>query len=157
MQEIQEDAPENKYVVTDRCSTYRMYLVIVASFSLDINRSFIFATNQVKCQFPDTVQYLYEDGEESSSFSKLLLQNHQLRNVCSCYVSAIMAHFFFLAAFFWLNTMCFNIWWTFRYVVIYFPSFRSFSKRQTCLRTWSGHALDKSTRLGAPGSVFTAR
>lgn len=29
-------------------------------------------------------------------------------------VSAIMAHFFFLAAFFWLNTMCFNIWWTFR-------------------------------------------
>lgn len=23
-------------------------------------------------------------------------------------------HFFFLAAFFWLNTMCFNIWWTFR-------------------------------------------
>uniref|UniRef100_A0A182QF14 Uncharacterized protein n=1 Tax=Anopheles farauti TaxID=69004 RepID=A0A182QF14_9DIPT len=29
-------------------------------------------------------------------------------------VSAIMMHFFFLAAFFWLNTMCFNIWWTFR-------------------------------------------
>ncbi|CAH0554466.1 unnamed protein product [Brassicogethes aeneus] len=23
-------------------------------------------------------------------------------------------HFLFLAAFFWLNTMCFNIWWTFR-------------------------------------------
>ncbi|XP_076654793.1 adhesion G-protein coupled receptor methuselah-like 1 [Halictus rubicundus] len=32
----------------------------------------------------------------------------------SCKVLAIMAHFFFLAAFFWLNTMCFNIWWTFR-------------------------------------------
>ncbi|XP_076675179.1 adhesion G-protein coupled receptor methuselah-like 1 [Andrena cerasifolii] len=32
----------------------------------------------------------------------------------SCEVLAIMAHFFFLAAFFWLNTMCFNIWWTFR-------------------------------------------
>ncbi|XP_003486440.1 probable G-protein coupled receptor Mth-like 1 [Bombus impatiens] len=31
-----------------------------------------------------------------------------------CKVLAIMAHFFFLAAFFWLNTMCFNIWWTFR-------------------------------------------
>ncbi|KAL1450488.1 hypothetical protein WDU94_002852 [Cyamophila willieti] len=25
-------------------------------------------------------------------------------------------HFLFLAAFFWLNTMCFNIWWTFRVV-----------------------------------------
>lgn len=32
----------------------------------------------------------------------------------SCKAFAIMAHFFFLAAFFWLNTMCFNIWWTFR-------------------------------------------
>ncbi|XP_015173794.1 PREDICTED: probable G-protein coupled receptor Mth-like 1 isoform X1 [Polistes dominula] len=32
----------------------------------------------------------------------------------SCKTLAIMAHFFFLAAFFWLNTMCFNIWWTFR-------------------------------------------
>ncbi|KAG7202061.1 hypothetical protein KM043_004739 [Ampulex compressa] len=31
-----------------------------------------------------------------------------------CKALAIMAHFFFLAAFFWLNTMCFNIWWTFR-------------------------------------------
>lgn len=28
--------------------------------------------------------------------------------------SAYGMHFFFLAAFFWLNTMCFNIWWTFR-------------------------------------------
>ncbi|XP_025987189.1 probable G-protein coupled receptor Mth-like 1 [Solenopsis invicta] len=32
----------------------------------------------------------------------------------NCKALAIMAHFFFLAAFFWLNTMCFNIWWTFR-------------------------------------------
>ncbi|XP_063974263.1 probable G-protein coupled receptor Mth-like 1 [Diachasmimorpha longicaudata] len=32
----------------------------------------------------------------------------------SCKALAIMVHFFFLAAFFWLNTMCFNIWWTFR-------------------------------------------
>ncbi|XP_012264182.2 probable G-protein coupled receptor Mth-like 1 [Athalia rosae] len=31
-----------------------------------------------------------------------------------CKSVAILAHFFFLAAFFWLNTMCFNIWWTFR-------------------------------------------
>lgn len=31
-----------------------------------------------------------------------------------CLVVAIGMQFFFLAAFFWLNTMCFNIWWTFR-------------------------------------------
>uniref|UniRef100_A0A7G3AVA5 Putative g-protein coupled receptor mth-like 1 isoform x2 n=1 Tax=Lutzomyia longipalpis TaxID=7200 RepID=A0A7G3AVA5_LUTLO len=32
----------------------------------------------------------------------------------ACTIIAISMHFFFLAAFFWLNTMCFNIWWTFR-------------------------------------------
>ncbi|KAH8295580.1 hypothetical protein KR018_006221, partial [Drosophila ironensis] len=31
-----------------------------------------------------------------------------------CLVLAIAMQFFFLSAFFWLNTMCFNIWWTFR-------------------------------------------
>ncbi|XP_050545730.1 probable G-protein coupled receptor Mth-like 1 [Daktulosphaira vitifoliae] len=31
-----------------------------------------------------------------------------------CVFTAIVMHFVFLAAFFWLNTMCFNIWWTFR-------------------------------------------
>ncbi|XP_034230966.1 probable G-protein coupled receptor Mth-like 1 [Thrips palmi] len=31
-----------------------------------------------------------------------------------CIIFAILMHFLFLAAFFWLNTMCFNIWWTFR-------------------------------------------
>ncbi|XP_049803782.1 probable G-protein coupled receptor Mth-like 1 [Schistocerca nitens] len=31
-----------------------------------------------------------------------------------CFLVAIAMHFFFLAAFFWLNTMCINIWWTFR-------------------------------------------
>ncbi|KAL7304127.1 hypothetical protein TKK_0003583 [Trichogramma kaykai] len=31
-----------------------------------------------------------------------------------CRVLATLAHFFFLSTFFWLNTMCFNIWWTFR-------------------------------------------
>ncbi|XP_066151869.1 probable G-protein coupled receptor Mth-like 1 [Euwallacea fornicatus] len=31
-----------------------------------------------------------------------------------CFTIAVAMHFLFLAAFFWLNTMCFNIWWTFR-------------------------------------------
>lgn len=32
----------------------------------------------------------------------------------SCVIIAHLMHFFFLATFFWLNVMCFNIWWTFR-------------------------------------------
>ncbi|XP_059489772.1 probable G-protein coupled receptor Mth-like 1 [Neocloeon triangulifer] len=32
----------------------------------------------------------------------------------ACTIMAVLMHFFFLAAFFWLNAMCFNIWWTFR-------------------------------------------
>ncbi|XP_071442971.1 probable G-protein coupled receptor Mth-like 1 [Hetaerina americana] len=31
-----------------------------------------------------------------------------------CVALGVFMHYFFLAAFFWLNTMCFNIWWTFR-------------------------------------------
>lgn len=31
-----------------------------------------------------------------------------------CYTLAVFMHFFFMAAFLWLNTMCWNIWWTFR-------------------------------------------
>lgn len=31
-----------------------------------------------------------------------------------CVLIAHLMHFSFLATFFWLNTMCFNIWWTFR-------------------------------------------
>nr|AJA06111.1 G-protein coupled receptor Mth-like protein 1 [Dastarcus helophoroides] len=31
-----------------------------------------------------------------------------------CIAISTPMHFSFLAAFFWLNTMCFNIWWTFR-------------------------------------------
>ncbi|XP_051159125.1 probable G-protein coupled receptor Mth-like 1 [Leptopilina boulardi] len=41
------------------------------------------------------------------------LAGNSLKGVL-CKAFAIMAHFSFLAAFFWLNTMCFNIWWTFR-------------------------------------------
>jgi G protein-coupled receptor Mth (Methuselah protein) len=31
-----------------------------------------------------------------------------------CVIIAHLMHFFFLATFFWLNSMCLNIWWTFR-------------------------------------------
>ncbi|XP_013103544.1 probable G-protein coupled receptor Mth-like 1 [Stomoxys calcitrans] len=44
----------------------------------------------------------------SQLFKPLILE------VALCQIVASTMHFFFLAAFFWLNTMCFNIWWTFR-------------------------------------------
>lgn len=37
----------------------------------------------------------------------------------SCIVIAHLMHFFFLATFFWLNTMCFNIWWVHKFT--WFP------------------------------------
>ena len=54
-------------------------------------------------------------GRKSAALSSLPVGNEVSNEAhFSRSVSAIMAHFFFLAAFFWLNTMCFNIWWTFR-------------------------------------------
>ncbi|XP_044734657.1 probable G-protein coupled receptor Mth-like 1 isoform X2 [Chrysoperla carnea] len=41
------------------------------------------------------------------------LAGHKLVGTACLTIASVM-HFFFLAAFFWLNTMCFNIWWTFR-------------------------------------------
>lgn len=41
------------------------------------------------------------------------LAGHNLQGA-SCIIIAHFMHFFFLATFFWLNAMCFNIWWTFR-------------------------------------------
>ncbi|KAK9736994.1 von Willebrand factor type D domain [Popillia japonica] len=37
---------------------------------------------------------------------------HKIQGL-TCTMMAVAMHFLFLAAFFWLNTMCFNIWWTF--------------------------------------------
>ncbi|XP_023167596.2 probable G-protein coupled receptor Mth-like 1 [Drosophila hydei] len=50
---------------------------------------------------------------------KILLAIEELNTslepgTASCLLVAIGMQFFFLSAFFWLNTMCFNIWWTFR-------------------------------------------
>ena len=68
----------------------------------------------------------YEKGEKLSSYFFLIVPHVYgrlridllLPRNDSIFVSfsAIAMHFIFLAAFFWLNTMCFNIWWTFRCV-----------------------------------------
>ncbi|CAG9859335.1 unnamed protein product [Phyllotreta striolata] len=46
----------------------------------------------------------------------LLCITHLSRSIARlpCFCIAVSMLFLFLSAFFWLNTMCFNIWWTFR-------------------------------------------
>lgn len=41
------------------------------------------------------------------------LFSHQIHGLL-CKIFGTCMHFFFLSAFFWLNSMCINIWWTFR-------------------------------------------
>ncbi|XP_044765566.1 probable G-protein coupled receptor Mth-like 1 [Coccinella septempunctata] len=43
-----------------------------------------------------------------------LVQLQSTTHPTLCTIFAVTIHFFILSAFFWLNTMCFNIWWTFR-------------------------------------------
>ena len=47
-------------------------------------------------------------------FSWIQLSKGMILHEAVCNLVASCMHFFFLSAFFWLNTMCFNIWWTFR-------------------------------------------
>lgn len=47
-------------------------------------------------------------------FSWIQLSKSLILHEAVCNLVASCIHFFFLSAFFWLNTMCFNIWWTFR-------------------------------------------
>lgn len=47
------------------------------------------------------------------------LRSAQIITRCFFLIPAVLMHYFFLAAFFWLNAMCFNIWWTFRWVFLY--------------------------------------
>lgn len=55
----------------------------------------------------------------------------------SCLLLAIGMQFFFLSAFFWLNTMCFNIWWTFR---DFRPSSLERNQESLRLRLYSAYA-----------------
>ncbi|EDV91836.1 GH24384 [Drosophila grimshawi] len=55
----------------------------------------------------------------------------------SCFLLAIGMQFFFLSAFFWLNTMCFNIWWTFR---DFRPSSLERNQESLRLRLYSAYA-----------------
>ncbi|KAH8308609.1 hypothetical protein KR044_001428, partial [Drosophila immigrans] len=55
----------------------------------------------------------------------------------SCQLLAIGMQFFFLSAFFWLNTMCFNIWWTFR---DFRPSSLERNQETLRLRLYSAYA-----------------
>ncbi|XP_030382327.1 probable G-protein coupled receptor Mth-like 1 [Scaptodrosophila lebanonensis] len=54
-----------------------------------------------------------------------------------CLLVAVGMQFFFLSAFFWLNTMCFNIWWTFR---DFRPSSLERNQEALRLRLYSAYA-----------------
>ncbi|KAF4519769.1 hypothetical protein B566_EDAN010363 [Ephemera danica] len=58
----------------------------------------------------------------------------------ACSSIAVLMHFFFLAAFFWLNAMCFNIWWTFRDLrpMSADPGQERFRYRAYSLYAWGG-------------------
>ncbi|XP_061387133.1 probable G-protein coupled receptor Mth-like 1, partial [Musca vetustissima] len=60
-----------------------------------------------------------------------------IMDVAPCKLVASAMHFFFLAAFFWLNTMCFNIWWTFR---DFRPSSLERNQEMIRLRLYSAYA-----------------
>lgn len=51
-------------------------------------------------------------------------------------LAAVSTQFFFLAAFFWLNTMCFNIWWTFRWVIFVFFRLLLFRNHKYDTHSW---------------------
>ncbi|XP_037936208.1 probable G-protein coupled receptor Mth-like 1 [Teleopsis dalmanni] len=55
----------------------------------------------------------------------------------ACLLLASAMHFYFLSAFFWLNTMCFNIWWTFR---DFRPSSLERNQEMVRLRLYSAYA-----------------
>ncbi|KAM8721153.1 hypothetical protein ACLKA7_007082 [Drosophila subpalustris] len=73
---------------------------------------------------------------------KILLVIEQLSTALvpgtvSCLLLAMGMQFFFLSAFFWLNTMCFNIWWTFR---DFRPSSLERNQETLRLRLYSAYA-----------------
>ncbi|KAL7305228.1 hypothetical protein TKK_0002613 [Trichogramma kaykai] len=49
----------------------------------------------------------------NTSLSTLQITPPECISMLGCYIFAYIVHFFFLASFFWLNVMCFDIWWTF--------------------------------------------
>lgn len=77
-------------------------------------------------------------------FSHFFVQKtftHEFFRIFSLYFSAVATQFFFLAAFFWLNTMCFNIWWTFRWVLVWNERKHAFDK--TFIRIFTMIRLQK--------------
>lgn len=89
---------------------------------LFISVFFLVATLLASCLLPSAYHQLHwrcqTNYVASLMFGDLLLAITQMSGAALkgplCVVFAILMHFLFLSAFFWLNTMCFNIWWTFR-------------------------------------------
>ncbi|XP_055589009.1 probable G-protein coupled receptor Mth-like 1 [Uranotaenia lowii] len=72
----------------------------------------------IKRDIPNSVIEILQSGYVGKALLKLHSHGDDydasMMTMMMLLEQTIMMHFFFLAAFFWLNTMCFNIWWTFR-------------------------------------------
>ncbi|XP_050437799.1 probable G-protein coupled receptor Mth-like 1 [Adelges cooleyi] len=91
-------------------------------FGLVLSVFFLAVTLVASCMLPSTYHVLHWKCQINHIVCLLVgdlclaivhLSGESLRGPM-CIFLAIVMHFVFLAAFFWLNTMCFNIWWTFR-------------------------------------------
>ncbi|KAI8124291.1 putative G-protein coupled receptor Mth-like 1 [Lucilia cuprina] len=111
--------PEDEYGTND--SNRRQNAAL--SFGLVISVVFLAATLVASYLMPSVhhvlhwrcqIYYVFCLFIAELLFSWIQLSKTMVLHEGLCNLVASAMHFFFLSAFFWLNTMCFNIWWTFR-------------------------------------------
>nr|XP_018906508.1 PREDICTED: probable G-protein coupled receptor Mth-like 1 isoform X2 [Bemisia tabaci] len=119
------EKPEDKASVFTCPSKFKTKLDLSYSlypYALFLSAIFLAITLVASCLLPSTYHVLHWRCQ-TNHVACLLLGDLLLGTVqitgsslspVLCIGIAIAMHFLFLAAFFWLNTMCFNIWWTFR-------------------------------------------
>ncbi|XP_046389773.1 probable G-protein coupled receptor Mth-like 1 [Ischnura elegans] len=110
-------SPPDPVVLDQRDLRYKLYPI-----ALIISVIFLAATLAAGCLLPKTHHALHwrcQTGHVASLLvAYILLAATQIAGTSvkrgPCIALGVFMHYFSLAAFFWLNTMCFNIWWTFR-------------------------------------------
>lgn len=97
------------------------FLLYFTSFIIIIMITHIYCNRGVLC-CPQNHFFSFTRSTFSHSLTREILAKfffHTIKMSFFCLFlalkrnAAVCMHFFFLSAFFWLNTMCFNIWWTF--------------------------------------------
>lgn len=116
------EAPANA-IAAVRSTTSNMVQVAALNIGIVISVVFLAATLVAGYMMPSVHHMLHWRCQIYYVFclfiGDLILAYTQLSHSLehgsfTCLLLASTMHFFFLSAFFWLNTMCFNIWWTFR-------------------------------------------